>query len=308
MTQEESITMKVISRIAVLVAVALVVAVSVQPANATCALARLIGGCNGTCNYITVAGSPSNVGGSFWGMGGGNPAPGLGDDNGLDTASGNADSAIDWVKQYAGNYYLGGSWGNAAVDGCVDNATTPSPKRTAVAYCGQAGGVGYALAMCQLADSGGNYSYWLGEGSSHAVPVIPKVKITGANGRTSINIGAPAVSANLLALDASCTGVITGYKVYQQIRPTAAGAPQDLNPATGGWTPAGSNLSVLPTPPCAQGSTLWVAQSLTYDSGFESCVLSAPSSVACDPTVSDRPGDFKVIKKPRAGQQRHQQN
>jgi len=301
------------------VAVALVVAVSAQPARATCANADLIGGCNGLCKYIFTNGAtPSSaLTGNFWGMGGGNPAVGLGDDNGADLAQGNADSSIDWIKSYAGQFYLAGNWANAAVDGCVDNATTPSPKRTVVVYTDQAAGKGYFLAMCKQADVSANYSFF-GTPSDHNLVPIPRAPIATSSrvsGVTaSLSMSAPdtaGLAAGVANLDATCTGTVRGYKVYTQLRPNAAGAPTDLHTASG-WVAQGGEVAVAngtsSTVPCSAASSVWVANSLVFDSGFETAFVSAPQQVACDPTLATHPDNFKIIKKPRTTQQRRQQN
>ena len=129
--------MKRMFRVAILSAAAVAALTAVQTASAFCDNARVIAGCGGTCAYINSPGqSTTGLGGSmkgnFWGLGGGNPTIGIGDDNGVNLATGNPSPPDDWIKSYLGQNYVAGAWSTFGVDGCVDGSTTPSPKRTVV--------------------------------------------------------------------------------------------------------------------------------------------------------------------------------
>lgn len=309
------IVMRII-KVTTLMAVALVAAATAQPASALCSGARLISGCAGTCKYIYIGAQGQSHGpspalrGNFWGLGGGNPAPGLGDDNGLDEAQGNADPNIDWVKSYVDSgsvwHYLGGAWSNALVDGCVDDATTPSPKRTVVALYDQAPSLrpsssqlaGYFAVLCNRANIYSNYDYD-GTPGDHILAPIPYPSVH-ASGQGSVIVYPPAPSLlapGIYALDPSCTNLVRGYKICSQV---AGGYPSDLNRLTGGWT-CGSEMTTewttVPVPPCGTSQLMFLATSLVFDGGFETLFVSEPTSVSCGLTA-DRPGAFKLIKKP----------
>lgn len=297
--------MKVTSRIAILSALALVVLASASPAFATCGAARLIGGCGGNgCSYMFIEGSPINsaVAGNYWGWGGGAPAIGPGDDNGASPAV--AGTPDDWVKLFDPNWYLGGSWGNVG-DGCVDNATTPTPKRTVVALSDQVGGKGYFVVLCNEPDTGLNYDFSLNGAPTNFAP-IPKPVVTNSAknaGNVTVDtqgVTAGSLTAGLYPIAASCTGLVQNYKLCW--------STQNADLHTAVWT-CGSATALdtvsSATAPCG-GGQVYVANALVFKDGFESAFVSEPRQVSCDPTLSDRPSNFKVIKKPARGTQQQQ--
>ncbi len=306
--------MKAISRIAILAAVALVVAASVQPASAACSLARLIEGCAGGCQYISTpgqntTGAGGSLQGNFWGFGGGNPALLSGDDNGSIGPNGNADPANeDWIKAYGALTYIAGTWGTAGVDGCIDNATTPSPKRTVVLITDQdTAGHGYWGVVCKEQDTTTlNYPVGLlGAPTLMAIPyprVLSSSRVSGVSVTVNVqNAGASLGSGNVLG-DPSCAGVVTGYRLYTQVRPNSAGQPTD-RARSAGWTAAQAATGINTDAasllvPCGSDTSVYVATSLQLNSGFETPHVSEHRRVPCDPSIADRPGNFKIIKKP----------
>lgn len=306
--------MKSILRISILSALVLGLIAVAQPAQATCSNARLVGEISNPYAYIVSPGvnTPASVKGVYWGLGGGNPTAGPGDDNGLDLSSGNADSQLDWIRSAGGLPYLAGAWSNTLVDGCVDNATTPSPKRTTVALSDTSadGRIGYFGVFCKEADSGLNYDFaTFGSQTLVAIPyphVNSSSRTSGASVSVNVRNVASSVSGGVQG-DPSCAGLLRGYRTCSQVRPNAAGAPTD-RASTAGWicggeVPAGQDAAPL-TVPCGPDTSVYLAHALVFEGGFESFYVSQDVRVPCDPTLSDRPSNFKLIKKPRTTPQR----
>ena len=83
------------------------------------------GGCSPSSYPITQPSAGSITGfsttaakGAYWQIGQGDPAVGLGVDNGGQVPWVNSTSTLNWVK-FAGVYYLGGNWGQLYNDNCA---------------------------------------------------------------------------------------------------------------------------------------------------------------------------------------------
>ncbi len=300
--------MKVIHRIAILAAVALIVA-SLSQVGAVCANARAIDGCSPSCQYFLSPGV--GITGNFWSFGTGNPTVGAGDDNGSNLSNGNANSNDDWLLgPPGGNRYIGGFWSVAGVDGCIDLA--PAPHRTVVlltaadAPASEAATTkGYFALQCKETDANGNYA--LGALGPAVFAQIPYPRVTSSNRVDTVsvhaNVNGPLanISGGVTA-DPSCTNLITGYRLCTQVRDNGLGEPGDRSRGAG-WT-CGNVVSGAGTPtsvdvPCGGPSrSVYLATSLVFDSGFETSFVGQHVRIPCDPTLSDRPGNFKLIKKP----------
>ncbi len=276
------VTASRLARVAILM---VVLSASFVRIAATCSTANLIQGCAGPCQYITVNGSaPSGaVTGNFWGLGGGNPVLGLGDDNGAVLARGNTDSDLDWVKSYEGSFYLAGSWGNSFVDNCIMNNTTPSPKRTVVLLADATAREGVFAALCSEADLGGNFDYYhLGTATMAPIPAPAVTRTSVLSGNSiEVELSSPPLQevAAGLYLDSSCpsNAVVTGYKTFFVTLPIGDPPPSSRSP-TSGWTltgePTSLGASTVFTAMCGVDCALYVATSLVFDGGFESAYLS----------------------------------
>ena len=259
---------------------------SVGQVEATCQLASMIQSCTGTCQYITVNGhDPSQaLTGSFWGLGGGDPALGPGDDNGTDLARGNTDPNLDWLKSYQGHFYVAGAWSNGGVDNCILDATTPSPKRTVTMLADATGSQGYFGVLCAAANAFANFDYApLGEVTLAPVPQSAVVRVTGlAEDEVEVELSSPSEEsiAPGLHLESSCgtDSVVTGYRTYYRALPLDA-PPPSTRVAADGWTavpgqnPFGTSPVFRVT--CGADCALYVANSLVFDSGFETPYLSS---------------------------------
>lgn len=299
--------MKSTFKIVLITAAALVVVATMQPASATCPDPRIVGS---LAAYTYIQGPGTNTAesviGNFWGWGNGQPAIGVGDDNGNDKSWGNADPGINWIKGTGQIIYLAGAWSNDQVDGCVDNATTPTPKRTvlALADTDPAGLNGFFGVWCTEPDSGLNYDY-ASLGNQVMIP-IPKPVITSSSavgGIVTVNVSAPDASAGVHIANASCTGLVRGYKVCQIV-----GATEPTTRLASAWTCG-------PEVPIATGTTVaipqgagsaWLATQLVYESGFASGYVSGDRQVGLG-NLADRPGNFKHVKKPAKTNVRPQQ-
>jgi len=249
-------------------------------------------------SYITSPGqgTTASVIGNFWGLGGGNPSLNSGDDNGFTFSSGNANPYDDWFRSYFGNLYIGGTWSSPGVDGCVDNLTTPSPKRTAVLLTDQdaAGTTGYFVAECVQANTELNYDFsWGGQDVSLITTPMALVTvlswIPGVSAQFEIaGPTAQEVSTGVRS-DGSCTGLARGYRVYYQLRgmrPTNRLRDSGWIAATG-ELPLGQSATIIL--PCTFPCFFHFATSLVFDSGFETQHLSEGTSIC--PGASDIDGD-----------------
>lgn len=297
-----------------LTVVALIVAASVQPASALCSNARLVGEVSNPYTYILSPGvnTPASIKGNYWGLGGGNPTVGVGDDNGANVSAGNANAGIDWIRAAGGNPYLAGAWSNEGVDGCVDNATTPSPKRTVLSMSDTSanGAIGYFGVFCKEADSALNYDFAT-FGSQTLVPmpyphVTSSSRVSGASVSVNIRNVASSISGGVQG-DPSCSGLLRGYKTCSQVRPNSAGLPTDRT-ATAGWScgievPIGQDAAPM-TVPCGPNTSVYLAHVLVFEGGFETAYVSQDTRVPCDPTLSDRPDNPRKPIKTRTVPQR----
>lgn len=307
--------MKVISRIAIVAFVTLVVAASVQPVSAVCGNGRLIQSFGGGSQYITSGGlaTATSVGGNFWALNTGNPTIGAGTDNGADTPTGNASPDDNWLRFGGAGLYLAGNWATGSVDGCIDTDASPAPKRTIVAITDSNPDSAFVKVLCQQADALANYNFGaLGSTTMAAIP-YPKVLTSSRVVGTSVTVSIKSPSADLadaVLADASCPAtLIRGYKLYTQTIPNASGAPAD-RARSAGWVLEGAEVPLAQDAPpltksCLAGESVYVARSLVFDSGFETAHVSQSVRVPCDPSLADRPGNFKIIKKP--GVQNRQQ-
>lgn len=300
--------MKVISRIAIVAFVALVVAASVQPVSATCGNGRLISSFQGGSQYITSAGlaTAASLGGNFWALNTGIPGAGSGTDNGADAPTGNASTDDDWLRVSGGGLYIAGNWATGSVDGCIDTDASPAPKRTIVAITDSTPDHAYIKVLCQQADILANYPLGaLGNTTMAAMPypkVLSSSRVAGVS--VTVNVKSPAADlADVVLADASCPAtLIRGYKLYTQTKTNASGVPAD-RARSAGWTQEGTEIPIAQDAPgltksCTAGQSVYVAASLVFDSGFETAHVGQDIRVPCDPSLADRPGKFKIIKKP----------
>ncbi len=290
--------MKGTARSAIGFAFCLAMSARLAPTNAMCGNARLILGCAGDCSYLLSPGvsGVASFRGSFWALGSGDPEIGLGDDNGSDLATGNVGPYyFDWVHFFQGRPYLAGAWSNFGVDGCIDN--TPNPMRTAIgitdADAPGAEARGYVAFLCVTRDWLYNYDFSF-NGTNVSLVSIPRPSVTesspsGASAiRFTVAGPSPAAVSSALRTDGSCgttTDLVTGYKVYSQVRPRASGPALDRSRSSGwnfasGPAPLGQDATFMVSH--APDTIVSLAISLVFDSGFETAHVSQNLDLCTD--------------------------
>lgn len=314
-----------------LAAVAMVVAM--QPAEAACGNAYLIGA--GGKKIVSNPSPCADLGGYcysgvaypgdaqispafdavFWSMTTGNPALGVGDDSG-------AFGPSNWVETYffpSIGYYrdptiiAGTNWTQAG-DGCVDTQATDGSQCTCMGMFDEWDSVGYFALLSDQADSGSNYDFqpWIpGDLQLAPVPAPQVVSSTRAGTDVILTVSVPCPTAGLY-LDPACGPCAEiRYEVYQAIVPRGAASPADRDAS---WTlvpggPAGGSLcgdTVQVTSACgAAENDLWLTTRLIVDSGFQTFYVSGdpvnvigdPLQVQCGPNLAD-PIDLDARPRP----------
>jgi len=293
--------MKGIMKIGIAVAVCAVVAS--LPASATCGPTnnRLF---NGYTYFTGTTGNQLDVLGTFWQVGnfagansGGWEANGVGSDNG------------PWVLFNGTGAYLLGSWGqDSDIVGCPTSGGVPPPVVTMafVVSSPAAGGGTVFFAGCATSDPvNGNINLGTSQGGAFPAQLVPKPDITGStlNGTASVtvNIAAPAVPGGVVD-DSGCGAGPQAYKIYARVLNRNDAAPTDRVRASG-WTQVGGPFpisgpaSVVVNTPGT--NDIYLTYSLVFADGVETEHVGANSTVVHGgATSSNRPSDFKIIKKP----------
>lgn len=313
--------MKSMQAVAFLTIATIAAALAPAPASASCAQARLIAGCFGSCAYITspgqnTIGPTGSLRGSFWALGAGNPVVGTGVDNGASVSGGNPNPQDDWLKTYFGSLpYIAGSWGNGGVDECIDSGVVPPPRRTVILLddsdAAAATSKAYFLVLCkEVTEPIANYDvYRLGTLGAASLPLTeipyPRLLATSRVPGVSVTAVVKNAGANIVGgvlADPSCTGLIRGYKLFTQVRANASGEPTSRLKSSG-WTQEGTEIPIAQDSPpltvsCGAATSVYLATGLVFESGFETTKVSKQVRMPCDATLADRPPNFKLIRKP----------
>jgi hypothetical protein len=282
--------MRKLSKITIMVGIALTIMIMVQPVFAACTSVRgvsttyIYGGSANTPTYYADA--------AFWALGSGDPVVGAGNDSG---SLGYGLFAV--VPNTYG--YISTHWGTPGVDGCIDATTAPVPCNTAgcctailISDSDTVTDQGYFLFMTIQADNFANYV-----GGSATMAPVPKPNITASTrvGTTGVNVTVrcplQAEVAAGLALDPGCNDtVLTGCRTYAQA--VARGASPPATRDLSAWAAVGSGAAaggteILPLT-CAGEEDLYVTQSLVFDSGYELAFGGENSTrVECGPNVAN---------------------
>ena len=355
--------MRILNRIAIVAVLALFLAAAFTPAQAACGAALLIATTDSTTGAKTFVNTaipgwspnycfgipgyaPSMYpgvppvtpafDGVFWAFGTGNPAIGLGDDNGLWLAS-------SWSYYYANPSYLiyGAaeiftSWAGAAViDGCLFNSgptTGPDPGQecTCVLLTDQDGATGYYAIAANSTDPGSN-SFLTQPGTEPcnnnsgniSLQPIPAPYINNATwnpvtGDVTFNATVSGDPGNYNLDPATCGCGPIGYQVVYAAVPRGNPAPSDRDEAAwtvanlpGGGaqpvTPMGGAVTVEPT--CGLvDQDVYLGTLLHFDSGYTASVVSSNSTRAeCGTNIAEpfeprprvRPGTAPELRSPK---------
>jgi hypothetical protein len=263
--------------------------------------------------------------GVFWALGTGDPATGLGDDNGTF-------SQDNWFYYYspAPNWYFAGeidtSWAETGIDGCLDNAGATGmfdgDECTCILMSDQDGTDGYFAIASAMVD-GANDTYFDmpgSDGNGNAGPIIlmpiPKPYITNTQvepGTLHIDLTVTVApfTAGVYAKDGCDCGPV-GFKVMSMTIPLGDPPPDDRNASlwtelelTGGGgqtvTPFGSSVTVRSN--CGGGNNdVFLATGLVFDSGFAPSVVSINSTrIECGPNLANPLEMREERQLPRAG-------
>lgn len=298
-------------RIIVASVAALLIALFAAPTLAVCGNARLFNAYYSpvrTPGYTPTYGTSSSVStdmvGSFWALGSGDPVIGDGNDNGTFPAVLNVGYGYyaGWVSVPVAYGYpatIVSQWAaDPGIDNCID-AAGPGGS------CGN-GACCMAILLSDQDDSGAGYftyltapsdifsNYFFDQTGDIDLVAIPKLNITGSSRQgasgvdVSVTLDGPGAG---FYIDASCPVSITSYQVWIQEVPRPGGSPPDSR-AIGDWTPIGDVTSVgtetTVNATCSGDADLYLAASLIVDDGFGTGHVGPNSTrVECGPTVAD---------------------
>lgn len=307
-----------------LAAVAAVAALSSVPAQAGCPNSIILGidfatpNCGGTYCYIQSpgAGNQTTVEATFWAFGNGNPATGLGVDNGGFNDSG-------WLSgPYPGGLGMSADWGGtsaALIDGCIETTGTVANQRQVVQFSdvNATGSASFLAIACVARVPADNFQFNLARVNQNIVlKAIPKAAITSSvrvGNEAQITVGSPDFSG-LVYTDGSTNcnvaSLIPQYEVWLKSVARNAPAPTDRDAESGGWTLGNTcaiGSSCTATSACgATNCDVYVSVSPKYNSGMPAGETNAsprisPNStlVQAGPTLAEPP-NFKIVPKKTA--------
>lgn len=250
---------------------------------------QLTYGCGGGTAYCYVVSpgfnTPQSIATSFWSLRAGNSVVGTGTDNGSWAA------AEAWLFASPFGAWLGGSWiDSAEIDGCINGQIPPGkPAEIMVASFSDADVFGahayFAVAaVARHPSHTPQFDFAGGVGSDIRLKPIPRTHIqlfspiSPGAWRAFVNSPSPAEVAGGVYSDGSTAlnEAVVGYRVYKR-QPSDGRPPTDRRRST--WTPV---TGVVPSGQtatfdvtCAGPSTTYYANSLVFDSGFETGYVSA---------------------------------
>jgi hypothetical protein len=254
----------------------------------------------------------SGFSGLFWALGAGDPATGLGDDNGTHTEDGwfdyNATPAVNFY--YAG--YIDTDWSVAGIDGCLYNAgatgSLDGDECTCVLLSDQYDSEGYFAVASGQVDVVGNTVLDMpgSDDNGNSGPIIlmpiPKPFITNTVEDHStldldLTVTVAPFTAGVYVKDGCDCGPI-GFKVMSFELSLGDPPPTDrdislwteielVGGGTQPVTPFGSSVTVEST--CGSANTdVYLASALVFDSGFGPAVVSRNSTrIECGPNLAD---------------------
>ncbi len=253
------------------------------------------GVCPGGSGACTSTSLTNDFEGFFWTIGAGDPAIGLGTDNGSFLAQypgGWLNAPIASYAVYIGYNVGTADWSAGGVDGCPDSAIPAGNLCTAMLLNDQFGGEGFFALLSDQADGGLNYDLdkYGFQINLSAMPVPTIGTAIPGSGSTTVTVNPVSVSSGLFE-DPGCNSALTGYKVYSQ-NVGQLGAPPVSRDASlwtvgsAGVETIGQDATVDVT--CSTLDDLYFAVSLVFDSGFETPLLGGNSaSLRCDALLGD---------------------
>lgn len=320
-TQEGNEDMKKMKLFGLGLGLLAVVAIA-QPANAACGAPFLISTTDagtGEYSYVINPGVTDNgfngstitdqLTGFFWGVGIGNPALGVGADNG-------SFAALDWFYIYPG--FPAGiltTWAaSAGIDTCIDvqGALGSRCQATFLQDVDPSTGQG-VFALISTADDPASGDFYLNLEGGAAINLAPAAQMpilnSTRNGDQGVTVQLGGPTAEALAagayLDAALAcqgaggggtdplnGLVDGYSIRYQVLPRGSQPPSDFG--ADGWNDGGTGVLPLGMPgqvavDCGgQDADVYLTYQLHLDSGFAAPLVSASSTrIECGPNVAD---------------------
>ncbi|HEX5045130.1 MAG TPA: hypothetical protein VFV75_19705 [Candidatus Polarisedimenticolaceae bacterium] len=284
-----------------LISIAMLVA---GPARASCmsmSFGQLTPACDGGTAYCYLRSPGMNatatILGSFWSLGFGNPAPGMGSDNGTWAPE------EQWLRGTPAGIYLAGGWEDPRVDGCIAGQIPPGESAeimtVAVSDTDVFNKEGFfaaaAVSRHAAAQTQFDFAQWIQEDILLAAIPLPPLG-AGPTGALVQPVRAQDVEPGFYTDGAAVLSqVIVGYRVYYR---DALYPPQDRHRSA--WSvfspvvPLGQPYSVSRCFCCGEnGYILHFAVALVFANGFETEYVSRSRTVyPCNPeAVFDLDGD-----------------
>jgi len=248
------------------------------------------------------AATPQSTIGSFWALGFGNPALYAGNDNG------SLRDEDGWVSRFLGYTYIDGNWAWNGIDGCIHGKVAPgkSAEIMVAEFLDRSNdGIRAYFAAAEVAlhlAEQEQFDFATGIGRDITLAEIPKpfIASSGLIGPHEIEIVVPGPTSSQIALGFFSDGtaelgeVIAGYRVYGHTHPGGSEPLPDRRRDAGwiplsGTVPFGVAATVIVD--CTQ-LYAFLAQSIVYDSGFESAYVSERSTtIKCEMCTGDADRD-----------------
>lgn len=315
--------MKIGRILALSVAMVAIAALASTSALAVCPNSSTFGQITYACGggtlfcYVVSPGesTPESMQASFWTIGSGDPAIGVGNDNG-------SYGDDNWMRPYAGSFYMSGDWASGVgIDGCVDTAPASQQMAAVFSDTDAAGNAYWAVAAVETAGAAAAVPYDFTFESTGGTPrdinlvAMPNVSISDSrrnatdDTQVDLDIVCPDLTGGYYTGSGavSADAAIQGCAVFQQVLANGA-MPQSR--AAADWTNIGSvanGTTGTVTLDCSSNATgdAYVAIGIAGDSGFTSAYVGADSAlIACDPNLANPGGNrkFKLIdREPKKG-------
>jgi len=321
----------------------LAVAAVAQPAHAACGAAYIVSTTFNVAEYSYVVNptvDPETEGfngstvspaiqGFFWGVGIGDPALGVGADNG-------AWATPDWLYTLPGyGASILTAWNESPdIDNCIDTQAPAGSRCQATFVQDVNPDTGQGLFALVSTGDETNGDFYLNQDGNAPINLVPAAQLgilnSVRNGSQGVNVQVSGPTAAGIAAgaylddDPACVGaggggtdplngLVTGYKVRYLVQPRGTAPPSNF--AASAWTDAGTGVLALGAPGQAAvdcggaDSDVYLTYQLVLDSGFEAPLVSASSTrTECGPNVADPAERIRIApetrQKPTTRQQR----
>lgn len=316
--------MKRLSILASIVALGVVALAVPTTASASCGTAIVFnqGGyaCGGYYCYITSPGTDdiAAIQADFWSLGTGNPAVGLGDDDG-------SRANDQWLTRYSPAYGIymiaNNNWSQPGIDGCIDNQGPVATQKMIAAFGDQdpSGNTAYWAVSGALRDpaAGAQFNFSGNPPANITLVEIPAVAIVGStkvsDTQVDVDIQCPNLNAGGFYTDGNVlfSEAVQGCAIFQQqIAGIGAAAPSGPGSRSlgSGWSQIGTiangQVGTVTLSGCnaTTDNSNYLGIAIQFDSGFTTQYVGPNSNrVECGPNVANPTPRFKIIDKEPKG-------